>query len=212
MRALKGRLPRLPNAGIDVAAGRVRDADRYHRQRHDPQVVRARGVRGLNKQDKIDALNDKLEAIDVRGAFKSAIVGDGYCGQVKDAPRRVAASHGLSHHEMDLLTESFGHMRQRGRASLISIEAGRSPDAEKTVRALARRLRSDIAHRQRRAGMGRSCARFGGRDAKNATLCIVSAAALLPGPRAFAVAFLCGAAYKGTRRFIAVCPPWAFPP
>jgi hypothetical protein len=36
---------------------------------------------------------------------------------------------------------------------LSSVEAGRSPDAEKIVRALTRRVRSDLAQRQRRAGV-----------------------------------------------------------
>jgi len=43
-----------------------------------------------------------------------------------------------------------------GRASSFSIEAGRSPDAEKIVRSLARRVRSDITLRQCRARMRRS--------------------------------------------------------
>jgi hypothetical protein len=37
----------------------------------------------------------------------------------------------------------------------VSIEAGRSPEAEKMVRTLARRVKSDIALRQRRSGMRR---------------------------------------------------------
>ncbi len=75
--------------------------------------------------------------------------------RVKDANRRVAASHGLSHHVRDLLTESFDHMRQRWPALFVSIEAGRSLDAERVVRAMTRRVRSDLAQRQRRAGMRR---------------------------------------------------------
>jgi hypothetical protein len=46
-------------------------------------------------------------------------------------------------------------MRRRGPCVFVSIEAGRSPDAEKMVRSLARRIKSDIALRQRRAGMRR---------------------------------------------------------
>jgi hypothetical protein len=38
----------------------------------------------------------------------------------------------------------------------VSIEAGRSPEAEKIVRALTRRAKSDIALRQRRSGMRRT--------------------------------------------------------
>ena len=69
--------------------------------------------------------------------------------------RRICAPHGLSHHERDLLTESFDYMHRRGPGVFISIEAGRSPDAEKIVRELTHRLRSDVAVRQRRAGMQR---------------------------------------------------------
>jgi hypothetical protein len=46
-------------------------------------------------------------------------------------------------------------MRQRGPGLFVSIEAGRSPDAENIVRALTRRVRSDMAQRQRRARMRR---------------------------------------------------------
>jgi hypothetical protein len=46
-------------------------------------------------------------------------------------------------------------LRGRGSGAFISVEAGRSPDAERTVRALARRLKSDLVQRQRRAGMRR---------------------------------------------------------
>jgi hypothetical protein len=44
-------------------------------------------------------------------------------------------------------------LRGRGAGAFISVEAGRSPDAERTVRFLVRRLRSDLIQRQRRAGM-----------------------------------------------------------
>jgi hypothetical protein len=64
-----------------------------------------------------------------------------------DVRRRISAPHGLSHH--------FDHMRQRGPGLFVSIEAGRSPDAERVVRAMTRRVRSDLAQRQRRAGMRR---------------------------------------------------------
>ncbi len=74
---------------------------------------------------------------------------------LKDDLRRVSVSHGLSHRERDLLAKSFDHMRQRGPGLFLSIEAGRSPDAESIVRALTRRVRSDMAQRQRRARMRR---------------------------------------------------------
>jgi hypothetical protein len=44
-------------------------------------------------------------------------------------------------------------LQGQGSGAFISIEAGRSPDAERTVRALTRRLKSDLLQRQRRAGM-----------------------------------------------------------
>jgi hypothetical protein len=75
--------------------------------------------------------------------------------RVKDVPRRVSVSHGLSPAERDLLTESLEHMRQRGSGLFVSIEAGRSPDAENIVRTLTRRVGSDIAQRQHRAKMRR---------------------------------------------------------
>ena len=46
-------------------------------------------------------------------------------------------------------------MHQRGPGLFVSIEAGRSSDAEKTVRTVTRRVKSDMAQRQRRAGMRR---------------------------------------------------------
>ena len=76
--------------------------------------------------------------------------------KVKDARHRINAPHGLSHHERDLLTEGLNYLRQRGPCVFVSIEAGRSPDAEKIVRSLARRVRSDITLRQCRARMRRS--------------------------------------------------------
>jgi len=69
--------------------------------------------------------------------------------------RRIVAPNGLSHHERPLLTESLDHLRQRGPCVFVSIEAGRSPDAERQVRSLARRVKSDIALRQGRARMRR---------------------------------------------------------
>jgi len=57
------------------------------------------------------------------------------------------------------LTEGLDLMRQRERAALfVSVEAGREPPAESIVRAVARRVRSDLARRQRRAGMRRQYA------------------------------------------------------
>ena len=75
--------------------------------------------------------------------------------EAADSRRGVAAPHGPSHRERNLLTESFAHMRQRGRGRFASIEAGRSLDAENIVRALTRRVKSDMAQRQRRAGIRR---------------------------------------------------------
>jgi hypothetical protein len=52
-----------------------------------------------------------------------------------------------------IVNEAMHWLRGRGSGAFISIEAGRSPDAERTVRALARRLKSDLVQRQHRAGM-----------------------------------------------------------
>ena len=68
-----------------------------------------------------------------------------------DVRRRISAPHGLSHDERPLLTEALHYMRRRGPCLFVSIEAGRAPGAERGVRGLARRVRSDIALRQRRA-------------------------------------------------------------
>ena len=54
--------------------------------------------------------------------------------RVKDTRYRINAPHGLSHHERDLLTEGLSYLRRRGSCVFVSIEAGRSPDAEKIVR------------------------------------------------------------------------------
>jgi hypothetical protein len=75
--------------------------------------------------------------------------------EAKGGRPRIHAPHGLSHHERNLLTESFNYMQQWGPGVFISIEAGRSRDAERIVRGLTRRIRSDIAQCQRRAGMQR---------------------------------------------------------
>ena len=66
---------------------------------------------------------------------------------------RICAPHGLSHAECRLLAKAMHWLRGRGSGAFISVEAGRSPDAERTVRALTRRLKSDLVQRQRRAGM-----------------------------------------------------------
>ena len=67
--------------------------------------------------------------------------------------RRISAPHGLSHYERDMLTEGLDRLRRKGPALFVSIEAGRSSTSEMTVRKLTRRVRSDIAKLQRRAGM-----------------------------------------------------------
>lgn len=46
-------------------------------------------------------------------------------------------------------------MRRRGSATFVSIEAGRTPDAEPAVRGLSRKVKSHIALSQHRAGMRR---------------------------------------------------------
>ena len=69
---------------------------------------------------------------------------------------RIAAPHGLSHHERDLLSEGLDHMRERGPCVFVSVEAGREPGNERIVRGLTRKLKSVIAQHQRRAGMRRA--------------------------------------------------------
>ena len=72
---------------------------------------------------------------------------------VERAGPRICAPHGLSHAECRLLAKAMHWLRGRGSGAFISVEAGRSPDAERTVRALTRRLKSNLVQRQRRAGM-----------------------------------------------------------
>lgn len=76
-------------------------------------------------------------------------------GRNTDAQRRISAPNGLSHHERDLLTESLRYMRACGPCVFVSIQAGHRPDAENIVRRLTRKVRSDLAQLQRRAGMRR---------------------------------------------------------
>ena len=88
---------------------------------------------------------------EIRRPYSREVNGGGCCSG--SSARRISAPHGLSHGERDLLVEGFRCMHEQGAGVFISIEAGRSPDAEPTVRGLARRLRSDLVQRQRRAGM-----------------------------------------------------------
>jgi hypothetical protein len=66
---------------------------------------------------------------------------------------RICAPHGLSPAERKLLAEAMHWLRGIGLGAFISVDGGRSPDAERMVRGLVRRLRSDLVQRQRRAGM-----------------------------------------------------------
>jgi hypothetical protein len=77
---------------------------------------------------------------------------------VREARQQISATHGLSAPERDVLTESLDYMRQYGPGAFASIEAGYGQDAEQTVRRLTNKVRSDIAIRQRRAGMRRHLA------------------------------------------------------
>ena len=114
------------------------------------------GWRGGEAQEALHRTGESIMALSPIRALLPREAGGTPSGPFKRATRRVAALHGLSHRERDLLTESFGHMRHRGPGLFVSIEAGRSPDAEKIVRAMTRRVRSDLAQRQRRAGMRRA--------------------------------------------------------
>ena len=44
-----------------------------------------------------------------------------------------------------MLTEGLDHLRRKGPSLFVSIEAGRTPLTELTVRKLTRRVRRDIA-------------------------------------------------------------------
>jgi hypothetical protein len=70
-----------------------------------------------------------------------------------DRVSRISVPHGLSNRERKLLAEAMHWLRGRGPGIFITVEAGRSPNAEPMVRDLVRRLRSDLVQRQRRAGM-----------------------------------------------------------
>src|SRR5271166_3005543 len=64
---------------------------------------------------------------------------------------RITARHrnGISPRERDLWCEGIDHMATKGPLAFVSVTAA----AEPIVRDLARKLKSDIALRQRRAGM-----------------------------------------------------------
>jgi hypothetical protein len=99
-----------------------------------------------------------LKSLRVRGRSKDSNTGrkGRNTSKVRDITPRIAAPHGLSHHERDLLTEGLNHMQRREQpAVFISIEAGREPGSERIVRDLTRRIRSDVAQRQRRSRMRR---------------------------------------------------------
>ncbi len=68
-------------------------------------------------------------------------------------PPRIARPDGIGPRERDILTEGMDYMRERGPGLFVSIANGRGSEAEPVVRRLARKVRSDIAQRQRRARM-----------------------------------------------------------
>lgn len=72
---------------------------------------------------------------------------------VREKPPQIVAPHGLSHRERDVLTEGLDFLRRQGPGFWVSVEAGKAPEAEKTVRDLVSRVRSDIALYQGRGGM-----------------------------------------------------------
>jgi hypothetical protein len=74
---------------------------------------------------------------------------------VRDRPAQIDAPHGISHGERDVLTEGLDYMRGYGPGLIVHVEAGRSAEAKQEVRNLTRRIKSDIALRQRRARMRR---------------------------------------------------------
>ena len=68
-------------------------------------------------------------------------------------PPKIARPDGIGPRERDLLTEGMDYMRERGPGLFVSIANGRGPNAEPVVRRLTRKVRSDIAQRQKRTRM-----------------------------------------------------------
>lgn len=116
----------------------------------------SQSVAGTTAAERWGSLSLTVRA-DISPEQSGAHQGQAHQGQAlrrrADRVPRICALRGLSHAECRLLAEAMHWLRGRGSGAFISIEAGRSPDAEPTVRALARRLRSDLVQRQRRAGM-----------------------------------------------------------
>ena len=116
----------------------------------------SQSVAGTTAAERWGSLSLTVRA-DISPEQSGAHQGQAHQGQAlrrrADRVPRICALRGLSHAECRLLAEAMHWLRGRGSGAFISIEACRSPDAEPTVRALARRLRSDLVQRQRRAGM-----------------------------------------------------------
>ncbi len=72
---------------------------------------------------------------------------------VRERPPQIIAPHGLSHIERDHLTEGLDYLRRRGPGVFVSIEAGRSAEAEEIVRSMTDKARSRIALYQKRGGL-----------------------------------------------------------
>jgi hypothetical protein len=72
---------------------------------------------------------------------------------VRDPKPRTTAPHGLSHLEMDWVTEGMRYMRRQGPATFITVEGYDRPEREK--RALFRKVKNDVALYQGREGMRR---------------------------------------------------------
>jgi hypothetical protein len=98
-----------------------------------------------------DRLEDKGFATGVssdKTGRDTIIVSEGF-----SSPPRITARHqnGIGPRERDLLCESIDHMANRGPLAFVSIVAAFEP----VVRKLSRKIKSDIALSQRRAGMRR---------------------------------------------------------
>src|SRR4051794_4077227 len=102
-------------------------------------ILHTAGNRHFSTQDQSDRLSSGPSF--VRGPSILVI----------DTPSRTTAPHGLSHHEMDWVTEGMRYLRRQGPAVFVTVEAYDQSERERRV--LFRKVKSDILLNQRRARM-----------------------------------------------------------
>ncbi len=73
--------------------------------------------------------------------------------ELRGSRRKITRPDGIGERERDIFTEGMSYMQEYGPGIFISIANGRSQQAERVVRRLTRRVRSDVAQQQKRAGM-----------------------------------------------------------